>query len=254
MTIGRPVSSRASARISRPFAPRPWNAYGDERGLNAPPRSTVAPAAATARAVSSVCSRVSTVHGPATSPKKPSPIRLPAHLDDRRVGRQPARDERIGEELGRSGESPRDASLGGRDARTAGPGTIPRCGSSPASGASGDKTLGNYSGGYPPVRRDPGAGRGRLLHRRPALDHDRVRARRPARGDARRRGDALRDRYRPRALDRLLPEPRAGARRGGVAARLRDELRRAPPHDAVQGQVRADQEFVSAGALHATRC
>src|SRR6188472_1046599 len=77
VTIGSPVSSRASTRISRPFEPRPWNAYGDERGLNAPPRSTVAPAAATARAVSRVCSRVSTVHGPAISPKKPSPIRRP---------------------------------------------------------------------------------------------------------------------------------------------------------------------------------
>ena len=77
MTIGSPVSSLASARISRPLDPSPWKAYGDERGLKAPPRKTVAPAAATARAVSSVCSRVSTVHGPAMSPKKPSPIRRP---------------------------------------------------------------------------------------------------------------------------------------------------------------------------------
>ena len=43
-----PVSSRASTRISSPFEPSPWNAYGDERGLNAPPRSIVTPAAAPA--------------------------------------------------------------------------------------------------------------------------------------------------------------------------------------------------------------
>ena len=69
VTIGRPVTSRASARISSPACPSPWKEYGDERGLNAPPRSIVAPAAATTRAVSSVCSRVSTEHGPAISPK-----------------------------------------------------------------------------------------------------------------------------------------------------------------------------------------
>ena len=39
------------------------------RGLKAPPRSIVTPSAATARAVSSVCSRVSTVQGPAMKPK-----------------------------------------------------------------------------------------------------------------------------------------------------------------------------------------
>ena len=52
--------------------------YGDVRGLNAPPRSIVAPAASTARAVSSVCSRYSTVHGPAIRPKYSSPIFRPS--------------------------------------------------------------------------------------------------------------------------------------------------------------------------------
>ena len=69
VTSGRPVSSRASTRISSASSPSPWNAYGDVRGLNAPPRSIVTPSAATQRAVSSVCSRVSTVHGPAMKPK-----------------------------------------------------------------------------------------------------------------------------------------------------------------------------------------
>ena len=69
VTSGRPVSSRASARISSASTPSPWNAYGDVRGLNAPPRNIVTPWAATTRAVSIVCSRVSTVHGPAMKPK-----------------------------------------------------------------------------------------------------------------------------------------------------------------------------------------
>jgi hypothetical protein len=43
------------------------NANGEVRGLNAPPRSMQAPAAATVRATASVCSRDSTVHGPAIS-------------------------------------------------------------------------------------------------------------------------------------------------------------------------------------------
>jgi hypothetical protein len=69
VTSGRPVSSRASSRIFRPSRPRPWKVYGEVRGLNAPPRSIVQPAAATTRAVFMVCSRVSTVHGPAMKPK-----------------------------------------------------------------------------------------------------------------------------------------------------------------------------------------
>ena len=69
VTSGSPVSSRASCRISSASSPRPWNVYGDVRGLNAPPRSIVTPAAATQRAVSIVCSRYSTVHGPAMKPK-----------------------------------------------------------------------------------------------------------------------------------------------------------------------------------------
>ncbi len=65
MTIGRPVSARASARISSAATPRPLNANGEVRGLNAPPRSIEAPPSRTVRATASVCSRDSTVHGPA---------------------------------------------------------------------------------------------------------------------------------------------------------------------------------------------
>ena len=54
--------------------PRPWKAYGLVRGLNAPPRRIVAPAAFTASAVSKSCSRDSTAHGPAIRVNEPSPI------------------------------------------------------------------------------------------------------------------------------------------------------------------------------------
>ena len=46
----------------------PWKLYGLVRGLNAPPRSAVAPADFTARAVATICSSLSTLHGPAITP------------------------------------------------------------------------------------------------------------------------------------------------------------------------------------------
>src|SRR3954447_23374059 len=58
-------------------SPRPRKLYGEVRGLNAPPRSIVAPAALTASAVSSVCPRDSTVHGPAISANASPPTRRP---------------------------------------------------------------------------------------------------------------------------------------------------------------------------------
>ncbi len=82
VTTGRPVSSRASARISSASPPRPLNAKGDVRGLKAPPRSIEAPAAWTARATSSVCSRDSTVHGPAIRQKvSPPPHPAPGDVE-----------------------------------------------------------------------------------------------------------------------------------------------------------------------------
>src|SRR5919198_2133165 len=79
VTTGSPVSARASDRISRPARPRPLNANGEVRGLNAPPRSIEAPAARPARATAIVCSRDSTVHGPATRQNvSPPPATRPA--------------------------------------------------------------------------------------------------------------------------------------------------------------------------------
>ena len=96
VTIGSPVSSRASRRISSASTPSPWKVYGEVRGLNAPPRSIVAPAAATARAVSSVCSRYSTVHGPGDEAEGRVADPPAVDLDHGRVGRELARDELVG--------------------------------------------------------------------------------------------------------------------------------------------------------------
>ena len=66
MTTGRPVASRASARMRSPSSPSPWKEYGLVRGLKAPPRRMCAPAALMARATMRVCSIDSTAQGPAT--------------------------------------------------------------------------------------------------------------------------------------------------------------------------------------------
>src|SRR2546429_7685616 len=63
--ISRPVSSRALARSLSPGRPRPWNAYGEVRGFQAPPRRITAPASFTSRAASMICRSLSTEHGPA---------------------------------------------------------------------------------------------------------------------------------------------------------------------------------------------
>ena len=65
--------------------------YGLVRGLNAPPRRIVAPAAATASAVSSSWSRLSTEHGPAMTVSDPSPIDRVEDPDDRVLGVELAR-------------------------------------------------------------------------------------------------------------------------------------------------------------------
>jgi tryptophanyl-tRNA synthetase len=110
---------------------------------------------------------------------------------------------------------------------------------------SGDPHIGNYSGRLPAVRPDAGAGRGLLLHRRPARDH---------------RSSTIPAALREGTLDiaamlfatgldpsarRLRAEPRHRARRGGLAAVVGRELRPARPDDAVQGEG-AEEEFVSA--------
>src|SRR5918999_573935 len=83
---GRPVFPRTAARIFSPSSPRPWKAYGDVRGLNAPPRSNVAPAAWAICAACRVCSAVSTAHGPAMSVIVPGPIGTPPTRTTERVG------------------------------------------------------------------------------------------------------------------------------------------------------------------------
>src|SRR6266567_3204742 len=87
VTTGSPTSALTSARIFRPATPRPWNAYGEVRGLKAPPRSRDAPARLAMRAAASVCSGVSTVQGPAIRVKVDGPDQ-----PDDRAG-DPAADE-----------------------------------------------------------------------------------------------------------------------------------------------------------------
>src|SRR5499433_858105 len=52
VTTGRPVRLRASARYLSPCSLSPWKAYGEVRGLKAPPRRILAPADLTASATS----------------------------------------------------------------------------------------------------------------------------------------------------------------------------------------------------------
>ena len=76
VTTGMSSSPLASMSRSRPFSPMPWLVYGEVRGLKAPPRSIVAPAFLTARAMVKRFSP-STEHGPAMTWKLPPPTSTP---------------------------------------------------------------------------------------------------------------------------------------------------------------------------------
>src|SRR6478752_3094331 len=65
----------ASCRIRRPSSPSPWNEYGELRGLNAPPRSTFAPARRTAVAAAITCCSLSSEQGPAMTTTSSPPMR-----------------------------------------------------------------------------------------------------------------------------------------------------------------------------------
>ena len=64
LTIGSPVCLLASTISLIPSVSSPWNAYGEVRGLYAPPLNISAPAAFTSFAISQICSLLSTEHGP----------------------------------------------------------------------------------------------------------------------------------------------------------------------------------------------
>ena len=72
----------ASCSIRRPSSPRPWKLYGELRGLNAPPRSTFAPARFTAAAVACTCCSFSAEHGPAMTMTSSPPMRRSSEPDD----------------------------------------------------------------------------------------------------------------------------------------------------------------------------
>ena len=74
VTIGSPVSFLAIFKRSRPSAFKPWKAYGEVLGLNAPPLKNVAPDAFTLFAISTIWVSLSTEHGPAIMCRLPPPI------------------------------------------------------------------------------------------------------------------------------------------------------------------------------------
>ena len=111
----------------------------------------------------------------------------------------------------------------------AGPGTIPRCGSSPASSRPARSTSGTTPGGFRQYAATQEQGDGVLLHRRPPLDH----ASRTTPKDLRERTLDLFAMLVATGLDPerstdLRAEPRDRARGGELAALLGHELRRAP--------------------------
>jgi hypothetical protein len=73
---GEPGPRAGLAQQHQAGAAEAWKLRGLVRGLKAPPRNMVAPAAATHSAVVSVCSRDSTAHGPAI--RVNSAFRMPA--------------------------------------------------------------------------------------------------------------------------------------------------------------------------------
>ena len=81
VTTGMSCLSPTSRRIFRPSSPRPWKLYGLVRGLNAPPRRMLAPAALTWPAIVVEDPRRSRRRtGPAIMASAPPPI---LHLADR---------------------------------------------------------------------------------------------------------------------------------------------------------------------------
>ena len=82
-------------RISSASSPRPWNAYGEVRGLNAPPRSIVTPSAATAaRGLERLLARLDRARAGDEAEVAVADAAA-AHLDHGRIGRELARDELV---------------------------------------------------------------------------------------------------------------------------------------------------------------
>ncbi len=77
VTMGSPIFALAFDKSSSPSAFMPWNAYGEVRGLNAPPRRKAAPDFFTLSATPQICSSLSTEQGPAIRASAPPPIFCP---------------------------------------------------------------------------------------------------------------------------------------------------------------------------------
>ena len=100
-TTARPNASATRRSSGRPSSPRPWKAYGEVRGLNAPPRSRRAPAWCAAAAAATRSGSFSTAHGPsirvhsspptAMAPAGVSMVTGPRAADTRGLGSSAAR-------------------------------------------------------------------------------------------------------------------------------------------------------------------
>ena len=77
-----PYFPASSNTYGRQLAPKPWNAYGDVRGLYAPMRVQVWPCACSACIISSTDSRESTAHRPANTLSVSWPKRTPLYSND----------------------------------------------------------------------------------------------------------------------------------------------------------------------------
>ncbi len=75
--IGKSYLSPTLLNIFNPSTPIPWKAYGDVRGLNAPPLNIVAPDSLMVLAIISTCSYDSTLQGPAITTTLLPPILTP---------------------------------------------------------------------------------------------------------------------------------------------------------------------------------
>ena len=265
VTTGSPVSSRASRRIASASSPSPWNVYGEVRGLNAPPRSHVAPASFDrARRLERLLAVLDRAR-PGDQPEELVPDLAAVDVDHRRVGRDLARDQLVRlqdrqhlldagvalerqrrQQLALADRADHGRLAPARDARVHARFLQPRehvlglvgVALAPITiSSSGDpfaaieqvkvvailSAMRIFSGIRAYRREDTSATTAAAsASTRPTQEQGEaffcivdlhsitiaVRAGRAARGDARPRRDAVRDRARPRALDRVRPEPR----------------------------------------------
>ena len=254
VTIGSPVSSRASARISRPFEPEALERVRRRARLErAAAQHRRAGRGDGAGRLERLLARLDGAR-PGDQPEEAVADPAPANLDHRRVGREPARDERVREELLRPGCVHRRECSAEDDAgrQVQGQSRDAHLLRHPADGRQAPRQL---RGRLPPVRR-----RRRSRARRSSASSTCTRS--PSSYDPRGPARARRSTS-PRCSSRpgSTPSARPSSRRATCTAHAEaawllssvDELRRAPPDDAVQGEVRRRRSSSRPGSSP-TRC